>query len=106
MHTLFQRQKGKGRTFTVLEDVNGNIFGGYTNMGWKPNADNYYGDGSCFVFELQKHPVDSNANENAPLNDSQSSSNKETWSKFREALKKINFEKNKFYKKRKIEVKK
>ena len=34
------------------------------------------------------------------------SSNKETWSKFREALKKINFEKNKFYKKRKIEVKK
>jgi len=75
LHTLFQRQKGKGRTFTVLEDVNGNIFGGYTNMGWKPNADNYYGDGGCFVFELQKHPVDSNANENAPLNDSQSSSN-------------------------------
>ena len=34
------------------------------------------------------------------------SNNKEIWLKFREAIKKINFEKNKFYKKRKIEVKK
>ena len=34
------------------------------------------------------------------------SNNKEIWSKFRETIKKINFEKNKFYKKRKIEVKK
>tara|TARA_B100000963_G_scaffold321654_1_gene305145 strand:+ start:61340 stop:63061 length:1722 start_codon:yes stop_codon:yes gene_type:complete len=32
--------------------------------------------------------------------------NKEIWSKYRDALKKINLEKNRFYKKRKIEVKK
>ena len=34
------------------------------------------------------------------------SNNKEIWSKFREVLKKINFKKNNFYKKRKIEIKK
>ena len=34
------------------------------------------------------------------------SNNKEIWSEFREVLKRINLKKNKFYKKRKIEIKK
>ena len=41
----------KGATWTVIEDVNGNIFGGYTSASWQ-SRDDYVYDPSAYLFTL------------------------------------------------------
>ncbi|KAF2072804.1 hypothetical protein CYY_005878 [Polysphondylium violaceum] len=48
---------GKGATITVIETVDGDIFGGYNSQSWS-SQERYCGDQRCFIFTLvNKHGI-------------------------------------------------
>ncbi|CAI5991161.1 unnamed protein product [Closterium sp. NIES-64] len=56
MATLFRKIKGKGACLLVVRDSNKYVFGCFTNEEWRP-MDRYYGNGECFVFQVQPECV-------------------------------------------------
>ncbi|CAI5495593.1 unnamed protein product [Closterium sp. Naga37s-1] len=56
MATLFRKIKGKGSCLLVVRDSNKYVFGCFTNEEWRP-MDRYYGNGECFVFQVQPECV-------------------------------------------------
>ncbi|GJP49401.1 hypothetical protein CLOM_g13848 [Closterium sp. NIES-68] len=56
MATLFRKIKGKGACLLVVRDSHKYVFGCFTNEEWRP-MDRYYGNGECFVFQVQPECV-------------------------------------------------
>ncbi|XP_005102865.1 MTOR-associated protein MEAK7 [Aplysia californica] len=47
---LLQRVRGKGPTYLIVKDKNGNVFGGFASIPWEINP-KFTGDSSCFLFK-------------------------------------------------------
>lgn len=51
IHTFYNRVSDKSPTLLVIKNTDGDCFGCYASLPWKPSL-HYYGTGECFVFSL------------------------------------------------------
>eukprot|EP01051_Picozoa_sp_SAG22_P000681 SAG22_NODE_20_length_32168_cov_40.859241_11_plen_601_part_00 len=58
LNTFYRRCQGRGATLLVVEDLNGNVFGGYASAAWKGPADNFYGTGESFLWAFKAGAID------------------------------------------------
>jgi len=52
MRTLLQRVTGRRDTVLLVRDKGGGVFGAFLPAEWKHKANDFYGTGECFVFQL------------------------------------------------------